>query len=243
MNSIADRIEVDEILHSIVFAYQGRILSDIKKDFDKPEVVGFLAGNLLTQFSGFLFAGSPKERVRSFVDNYLRDYREVDLCDILENPLRHDFIDTLKTIVPRDAVDKKFKYDFYLERRIYVEAFINDLERSLKQAVNDLLTDPKKQQHAFEWFKNHPVEILSRSNWFSSDEISKISEYYTPLIEGHELFSGMSNHSIGLNFGGNGYVVDVLIEDFADRKETVRIPLEVFIGLMGLKTPAELLGW
>src|SRR5258708_31863828 len=124
MNSIAERIEVDEILHSIVFAYEGRILSDIKKDFDKPEVVGFLAGNLLTQFSGFLFAGSPKERVRSFVDNYLRDYREVDLCDIFENHLRHDFVDTLKTIVPVVPVNKKIRYEFHYERRIYVSTVI-----------------------------------------------------------------------------------------------------------------------
>lgn len=243
MNSIPKRIEIDEILHSIVFAYQGRILSDTKRACDKPELVGFLLGNLLEQFSGFLFSGSAGERVKSFTDAYLPEYEGIDLYDILLNPLRRDFVDTLKAILPRHPLDEKAIYDFHYERRVYVEAFITDLEKGLKKSANDLLTDVEKQQHALKWFELHPVTILRRPNWYSSDETSKIYDYYLPLIKGHKLFKKLSRDSIGLNFGGKGYVVDVLIADFADRKEAVRIPLEVFIGLMDLKKPAELLGW
>jgi len=243
MNSIANRFEVDEILHSIVYAYQGCILWDIKKNCDRPEPVAFLTGNLLEQFSGFFFTGSPGDRVESFVVTYLPEYAGVDLYDILANPFRHDFVDTLKRIVPGHTADKKVKHEVNYERRMYVESFVKDLERGLKQAVDALLTDEKIQQHALKWFEQHPVTILRRQNWYSSEEVNTIAEYYTPLIKRHKLFSKMSEDCIGLNFGGKGYVADVLIEDFADRKETVRIPLEVFIGLMGLKTPAELLGW
>lgn len=243
MNSIASRREVDEILHSIVFAYQGRILWDIKENFNRPELVGFLSGNLLEQFSGFFFTGFAGERVKSFVETYVPEYEGIELYDILLNPLRHDFVDTLKSIIPEDAVDRKAKYDFHYERRLYVQAFVKDLERGFKKAVDDLLTDPMIQQHALKWFELHPVTILRRQNWFSSDETWKMVEYYTPIIKKHKLFSKMSKDSIGFNFGGKGYVADVCIDGFGDRRETVRIPLEFFVELMGLKKPAELLGW
>jgi len=243
MGSRSNQIKVEQILRSIVFAYQGRTLHDIKDNFTRPELVGFLTGDLLEQFSGYLFAGSAQDRVKTFVDRYLPEYKGVDLFDILQNPLRHDFAETLKRIVPDDALDSRFMYDFPTERRLLVGAFLKILERGLNQAVDALLTDPQIQEHALKWFELHPVTILDRGSWFSSDEIRKIGRYYTPLIESQEIFSGLPTPSIGLNFGGEGYVVNVHINDFPDRKETVRVLLEIFVGLMGLKTPAELLGW
>lgn len=177
------------------------------------------------------------------METYMPKYKDLGLYGILKNALAYDLFEKLEIVIPIDSLPKIGRDSCYPEYRRIMDAFVSDLEEGIAMAADDLWNDQKKREHAILWFQDHPVRLLERRSWFSDEEMWKLTDYYMPLLEEHMRFAVKSRLSIGLNFGEKGYLVNVLIDDFGDREESVRLPLELFIGLLELEQPAKVLGW
>jgi hypothetical protein len=241
MNSREIKRKEDRILESIGVAYEICAFRGVKHNFTDPEAMAPLAKNLLEQFSGFHFAGSPQFRVTQFVRTYLPKYSKTNLYDILKDPFKPDFDKKFKAAVPKEARRHKIEYGLFSPYTDHFRAFVYDLGEGLKRGSEALKSVPSIRRHALKWYKTHPVNLLSHDSWFSSDDREKISKYYLPNIEKINFSKRSPNPSFELHFGSEGYVVDVCYGNFPGRKEGVRVPLEIFIKTMGLKPLAEVL--
>jgi hypothetical protein len=219
------------------------VLYDIKKNFDRPETVGVLIVFLLEQFPGYLFANELDKTPEKFVDVYMPAYKDVGLYAMLKNVFAGKFPGDLKTVITGHQLSKLRRFPGFPENRMLIEAFVLDFEDALKRASDDLCLNEDQWPVAISWFQDHPVPVLERWSWYSDEESSTIYDYYIPKIMKHPVFANSSNISLNLNFGENGYLVNICMDHCFGRKEPIRVPLELFIGLMGLKQPSKVLGW
>jgi hypothetical protein len=237
------RLDESAIIHSIIFAFQGRVLYDIKKNLDRPETVGALILFLLERFPGYLFENELDKTPEKFVDVYMPAYKDVGLYALLRNVFASKFPGDLKTVITEHQLSKLRRFPGFPENRMLIEAFVLDFENALKRASDDLCQNEDHWQVAISWFRDHPVAVLERCSWFSDEETSIIYNYYIPKIRKHPVFTDSSNISLSLNFGERGYLVNVCMDQCFGREESIRVPLEFFIGVMGLKPPSKVLGW
>jgi hypothetical protein len=238
-SNVSSRRE-DQLIEAIIFTFKVSFISDINQSRDRSIAVGQLSACLLEHLSGYLFPGPVGERVARFVDIYMEQYGELGLYGLLRNSLDERLADRLGAVMT--GVPGRLREDgsVRLDRKSVLETFIRDLEAAVDRALDDLLADRQMRRQALDWLQEHPVVEFKNKSLYTRHEKIMLMEYYTSLLKELPMFSGNDRFSVGFNFGDGGYLINVTIDDFAGRQET-RVPLEMFIGLMGWKSPADLL--
>jgi hypothetical protein len=122
-----------------------------------------------------------------------------------------------------------------------IDVFIIDLQEAVNKAAPGSTERRTKKRHALAWLRDHPVYHSKWISLYTSRQKSELMEYYAPLLKKHILFAADTPFSFGFNFGDGGYFITILIDNFGGREETSRVPLEIFIELLGLKCPEDLL--
>jgi hypothetical protein len=230
-----------QLIESIIIAFRRDFICAIKRNLHDSFVVAQLSACLLEQFSGFLYSGPVSVRVQQFLYEYMEPYGELELYEILRNSLDLKMPERLGTIMT--GIPGRLLKNGYvgLDERSVIEVFSNDLNEAVHRAAADLRSDEQKKQQALVWVRDHPVYEWNSISLYTSEQESRLIDYYTPLLEKHNMFSTNTPLSFGFNFSDGGYLIAVLIDHFGGRKETTRVPLEIFIELLGLKRPEQVL--
>lgn len=241
MNNKISKIKDDQRIESIIYAFWCAFCSAIERNRDDSFVVGQMSANLLEQFSGFLYASPANQRVEQFVTTYMEPYSELGLYAILRNNLDHRLIEKLGTVmigIPGRLLKNGW---VGLDEGKVIDVFIKDLQEAINKAAQDLRSDEQKKRHALAWLRDHPVYDYKWINLYTSEQQSQLMKYYTPFLKKHILFAADTPFSFGFNFGDGGHFITILIDNFGGREGTSRVPLEIFIELLGLKRPEDLL--
>jgi hypothetical protein len=241
MNNKISKIEDDQRIESIIYAFQCNFYCAIKRSQHDSFVVAQLSACLLEQFSGFLYAAPADQRVEQFVATYMEPYSELGLYTILQNNLDHRLVEKLGTVmigIPGRLLKNGW---VGLDERKVIDVFTKNLEDAVKKAAMDLRSDEHKKRHALAWLRDHPVYECKSTTLYTSRQQWELVKYYQPLLQKHIPFAAATPLSFGFNFGDGGYFIAVLIDNFCGREETSRVPLEIFIELLGLKRPEEVL--
>ena len=230
-----------QLLESIIIAFSSDFICAIKRNSHDSFVITQLSACLLEQFSGFLYAAPVNTRVQQFVHEYMQPYSELDLYETLRNSLDHKLPERLGAIMT--GIPGRLLKNGYvgLDERKVMEVFTNDLKEAVDKATTDLRSDEQKKRQALTWVRDHPVYEWNYISLYTSEQQSRLMAYYTPLLEKHSLFATATRFSFGFNFGDGGYLIAAVIDHFRGREKTTRVPLEIFIELMGLKRPEEVL--
>ena len=168
-------------------------------------------------------------------------YASVDLYQVLRNSHDSKMITILGEIMI--GIPAQILNDGRIGLRAYnvMESFSNDLEQAVLRAVEDLQTCSHKRRQALAWLPEHPVYVYNNFSFYTDEQRWKLVRYYTPILNKHLSVVSMSDHPVSFNFGEGGYNIAVCIDSFRGRKDSTRVPLELFIALLGLKHPEEVL--
>lgn len=237
------QIERDQAqtIESIIYSFYSNFICGIKRSRNDPFVVGQIAASLIEQLSGFLYDEPTNARVERFIQTYLQPYKELDLYAVLRNSQDHQLTDKLGIILV--GVPGSLKPNGYVgpDPGKVIEAFTQDLEDAVNTATEHLRDNKEKWPHAFSWLCTHPVYEDYCFTLYTSEEKAILQDYYTPLLEPHMIFMTESRWGWGFNYGDGGHFIVLLIDNLGGRNGTSRIPLEIFIQLLGLKWPEQVL--
>lgn len=230
-----------QTIESIIYSFYSNFICGIKRSRNDPFVVGQIAASLIEQLSGFLFDESPNASVERFIQTYLQPYKELDLYTVLRNSQDHQLTDKLGKVLV--GVPGSLKRNGYVgpDPGKVIEAFTQDLESAVNIATDQLRDNREKWPHAFSRLHIHPVYEGFPFTLYTSDEQTILQNYYTPLLEPHMIFMTESRWGWGFNYGDGGHFIVLLIHNVGGRNETSRVPLEIFIQLLGLKRPEQIL--
>jgi|GEM_PF-6722529 len=230
-----------ETIESIIYSFYSNFISGIKRSRNDPFVVGQIAASLIEQLSGFLFDEPPNARLERFIQTYLQPYKELDLYTVLRNSQDRRLTDKLGMILV--GVPASLKPNGYVgpDPGKVIDAFTQDLQDAVNMAACHLRDNKQKWPHAFSWLRTNPVYKDFRFTLYTSDERTTLQNYYTPLLEPHMIFMTESRWGWGFNYGDGGHFIVLLIDNVGGRNETSRVPLEIFIQLLGLKWPEQVL--
>ena len=241
MNNKLSKIKDDLRIESIIFAFWCNFCCAVKRNRNDSIVVGQLSANLLEQFSGFLYAAPANQRIEQFVATYMEPYSELGLYSILRNNLDHRMVEKLGTVmigIPGRLLKNGW---VGLDEGKVIDVFTKDLQDAVDKAAQDLRSDERKKRHALAWLRDHPVYEFESISLYTSAQQSALMEYYEPLLRKHIPFAANNPFSFGFNFGDGGYFITILIDNVGGREGTSRVPLEIFIELLGLKRPEDVL--
>jgi hypothetical protein len=228
-------------IESIIWSFRSKFICGIKRSRNDSFIVGQVAASLIEQLSGFLYDDWLNERVQRFVLTYLECYKDVDLCTILRNSQDEQLIDKLGMVMV--GVPGRLKPSGYVgpDRGKVIDALTRDLEDAVDMSTRQLRADKEKWPHALAWLRTHPVYEDYGITLYTDSEQEKLENYYTPILERHMVFMTSSKWDWSYNYGDGGHFIVVLIANVGGRKETSRVPLEIFIQLLGLKRPEQVL--
>jgi hypothetical protein len=241
MNNKTSKIKDDQRIESIIYAFGCDFCCAVKRNVDDSFVVGQLSACLLEQFSGFLYAAAADQRIEQFVATYMEAYSELGLYAILRNSLEHRLVEQLGTVmigIPGRLLKNGW---VGLDERNVLDVFIKDLLEAVHKAAQDLRSDEHKKRHALAWVRDHLVYEWKSISLYTSEQQSELMEYYTPFLKKHIPSAIDDPFSFGFNFGDGGYFISVLIDNVGGREGSSRVPLEIFIELLGLKRPEDVL--
>ena len=242
MNNKLSKIKDDLRIESIIFAFWCNFCCAVKRNRNDSIVVGQLSANLLEQFSGFLYAAPANQRIEQFVATYMEPYSELGLYAILRNSLDHRMVEKLGTVmigIPGRLLKNGW---VGLDEGKVIDVFTKDLQDAVDKAAQDLRSDEHRKRYALAWLRDHPVYESKSICLYTSEQLWQLVGYYQPILEKHFPCGTDDPLSFGLNFGDGGYLITVLFGHVGGREETSRVPLEIFIELLGLKRPEEVLG-
>lgn len=241
MNTKTSNIKDDLTIESIIHAFRSNFICAIRRNRNDTFSAGQLSACLLEQFSGFLYDAPANVRIEQFVATYMEPYSDLGLYDVLRNCLDDRHIEVLASVMLGIPGRLLPNGQVGLDPYMVIEIFTNDLQDAVKKAVQDLRRDEQKKQHALSWVRDHPVYMPRWISLYTEKQQFRLVEYYTPLLKKQHLFSTGSSFSFAFNFADGGYEITVCIEKYGDREEDARVPLVVFIELLGLKSPEDVL--
>jgi|GEM_PF-4312590 len=231
-------------LEEIITAFKEYALSDIKFNKDRPIAAAILIACLLDQLSCFFYKGGKgRDRATKFIENYLPQYKEIGLYDILRNPMVHNYSIKGNYSVSSDPIFAGTGICVTMEGIIYIPALIEDLEQAIALAVNDLRTKPAIKKIALEWYRRHKVLGFSHLTVYTSDHIRKLWAYYEPQIRSHRIFQD-GYFEIALKItkvNGDGGLVNVAIKELNGDKKDTTLSINNFALVLGFTPPDEYL--
>jgi hypothetical protein len=235
------KIKEELTIESIILAFSSQFICAIIRNVHDTFVAGQLSACLLEQFSGFLYAAAADQRIEQFVASYMEPYSELGLYDILRNNLDYRMAEKRGTVVI-GIPGRLLKNGWVgLDERKVIDVFTKDLQDAVKKAAEDLRSDEHKRRHALTWLRDHPVYEFSSISLYTSEQQSDLVGYYGPLLQKHIPCPADTSFSFGFNFGDGGYFISVLIDNVGGREGSSRVPLEIFVELLGLKRPEDVL--
>ena len=241
MYNKTENIQEAQLIESIIFAFRCDFMASIKCNLNDSLILSQLSAGLLEQFSGFLYAAPANVRAEQFVDEYMNPYSSLGLYDLLRNSLDHKLAEKLGAVMT-GIPGKLLKNGWVgLDERKVMEVFTRDLDEAVHKATEDLRSDDQKKRQALVWVRDHPVYEYENMSLYTSEQESRLVTYYTPHLKKHKIFTTPTPLSFGFHFGDGGYLISVSIDDLSGRKEPSRVPLEIFIELLGLKRPEDVL--
>ena len=235
------RHEDSQVIESILYTFWSDFVRIIKHNINISTIVGQLSAALIEQFSGFLYPKPVNERVELFIHTYMEQYFDLCLMETLRNSLDRRLGDRLGAIMTGIPVRLLKNGRIGLDEKEVLRVFVQDLRDAIDKASQDLRTNEDMRRHALTWVRDHPVPDYGYTSLYTSEEQSKLQKYYEPLLMKHPLFYSQERFSFGFNYGDGGHFIVILFNRFYNRGEDSRVPLEVFIELMELKRPEEVL--
>jgi hypothetical protein len=241
MNTNTEKIAEDQLIEAIVIAFRRDFMCAIRSNQHDTFVVGQLSAALLEQLSGFLYPGPANTRGEQFVAEYMEAYSSLRLYDLVRICLNKTLTEKLGAIMM--GIPGRLLKNGYvgLDERKVLDVFIKDLKDAVDKATSDLRHDHQKRRHALSWVRDHPVYEPKGVCLYTDAQQARLQSYYMPLLEKLNLFAACPRFSFGFNFGDGGNWIAVLIDHFGGREESTRVPLEIFIELLGMKRPEEVL--
>lgn len=237
----------DLTIKYIINTFQDLALADIKYNKDRPIAAALLSGCLLDQISGFLFPnkGKPTDKARKFVKKYMPKYADIEIYDILRNPLVHNYSLPKQYALTSDLSMAELGVSILPNGIIYIPSFIQDLEIAIEQAVKDLKENEDIRKHALQWEKRHPVLKISTTEMgvYTKEEIKRLEAYFIPKIKQHAVFQSESLECrlLALPLPNNKFQAAVEVEEPSGKKEKTKWQLEGFVRIMGLESPLNYL--
>ena len=240
MNQRLIRHDQEEIIESIIYAFQNDALDDIRHASRRAS--GILSVRVLEEFSGFLFSGDVRERVRQFMDVYMPKYWGLAMYDLLKNSLGYNYSAEDDAAIAERATDG-LVFPAGEEERMRIRLFIEDLAKGIRKAADALHEDDKMRQHALDWYVSHKVDRFPLP-LYTDREQEKIQAYYLPILRSQPVLH-QTCYKVYLYFSTrseDNYCIYAYVYDNERERDITGIPLEILIGLLGLKPLTEVIG-
>ena len=242
-------IEDNRIVERIITTFKNLALSDIKFNKERPIAAAILCACLLDQISLFFY----KERnnycnVKKFIEKYMPLYNDIDLYDILRNPMVHNYSIKKGYSVSSDPMLYQYGLSMLSNGVLFIPSLISDLELAIDRAVKDLQEDKNIKTYAINWEKRHSLLEQNQIELaiYTAPEIERLKSEYPDLIKQHKIFSPESiepvNFSIIAQPLPNGsFDAFIEIKELYGEKKTFTYPLHFLMQVLSIKSPMEFL--